>query len=140
MKRKIFLLIIFVIFIFASCGRSEEEPFVLQPPPEREVIDIGEGGTVFRFEAIDYILDKQAWNVHTNEETVGAALYSLGLIDGDRTPFGLFITTVNGLRTDFLEMGSWWSFYIDGCNIGIRGVDETIIEPGRVYTLVYSVE
>ena len=52
--------------------------------------------------------------IHTDQETVGAALLELGLIAGEESEYGLFIKTVNGLTADYDTDGVYWAFYIDG--------------------------
>jgi len=77
------------------------------------------------------------WNVSTDETTVGAALLSVGLIDGDDSEWGLMVTHVNGLRADFNEDDAWWAFYIDG-EMAPAGVDATDIEEGVTYAFVFT--
>ena len=101
--------------------------------------DIGEGETVFRFEVTDDNGEVSAWNVHTDETTVGAALLEVGLIAGDEADFGLMVTEVNGLTADFAADGAFWAFYIDG-EFAMTGVDATNITPDTVYAFVYTAE
>ena len=100
--------------------------------------EIGQGSYIFRFEVFDGYGTVTAWNVHTDETTVGEALFSVGLIDGDVSDFGLFVKEVNGLTVDFDTDQSWWAFYIDG-EMAMAGVDQTEIEAGKVYAFVYTI-
>ena len=99
--------------------------------------DIGEGSTVFRFEVFDGDSNVNAWNVHTDAETVGAALLDVGLIDGDESEFGLMVIYVNNIRADFVEDSAWWAFYIDD-EMAMAGVDDTEIEDGVIYKFIYT--
>lgn len=99
--------------------------------------DIGQGGTIFRFEMLDLNDNFLVWNVSTEETMVGAALLYLGLISGEAGTFGLFVTEVNGVAADFAADNTWWAFFVDG-ESAIMGVDETIIEQGRTYTFVLT--
>ena len=74
------------------------------------------------------------YEIHTNQETVGAALLELGLIAGEEGPYGLYVTTVGGITLDFSTDGSYWAFYIDG-EYAVSGVDSTPITPGASYSL-----
>jgi len=99
--------------------------------------NIGDGSTIFRFEAFDGEGTVHVWNVHTNETTVGAALIDVGLIEGDESEFGMMVIYVNGIRADFNEDGAWWAFYIDD-EMAMAGVDATDIEEGTVYKFIYT--
>ena len=100
---------------------------------------IGEGGTSFSIKVTDNEDVTTLWTVHTDEETVGDALYVAGLVEGDHTDFGLMILSVDGVVADFAANGAWWGFFIDG-ELAMVGVSDTIIEPGEEYALVYMVD
>ncbi len=71
--------------------------------------------------------------VKTNEETVGDALYALGLIDGEEGSYGLYIKSVNGIVADYDADSTYWSFYIDG-EYAMTGASSTPIEAEKTYT------
>ena len=71
--------------------------------------------------------------VKTDAVTVGEALLAEGLIDGESSDYGLYITTVNGITLDWEKDGKYWAFYIDG-EYAQTGVDATKVESGAVYT------
>ena len=75
--------------------------------------------------------------IHTDEDTVGAALLANGLIAGDESEYGLYIKAVNGIIADYNADRSYWAFYIDG-EYAMAGVDSTDITEGVVYQLVYT--
>ena len=141
MKRKSFILPFILVALIAvsalsGCSGKQEEPQT-DTPPAADTHDIGEGSVVFRFEVTDNTDTVTAWNIRTEETTVGAALLEAGLVDGDVSAFGLFVTEVNGLTADYNADQSWWAFYIDG-EMSITGVDTTDIEPDKVYAFVYT--
>lgn len=130
-----------MLMMLAACdtGASSETPAESSPDLVAEnVYDIGQGATVFRLEVTDDEETLNAWNVHTDETTVGAALLAVGLIDGDVSDYGLFVTEVNGLEADFNANQAWWAFYIDG-EMAMAGVDATDIEQGKVYAFIYTI-
>jgi hypothetical protein len=137
MKRKAFtlpfiLVVLIAVTALTGCTGNTgpgESPDTTQ--------SIGQGGTVFRFEVTDNEETVTAWDVRTDEATVGAALLAVGLIDGDMTDFGLMVMYVNGLRANFNEDGAWWAFYING-EMAMAGVDSTDIEPEITYAFVYT--
>lgn len=77
------------------------------------------------------------FTVHTDAATVGEALLSHGLIDGDEGPYGLYVKKVNGMTADYDVDQSYWSFLIGG-EIAMTGVDMTEITEGTEYRLVYT--
>ena len=70
--------------------------------------------------------------------TVGEALLAEGLISGDESEYGLYITSVNGITADWATENAYWAFYIDG-NYAETGVDATPITEGAVYSLTKSI-
>ena len=100
--------------------------------------DIGQGSRTFRFEVTDDSEELSVWNVSTNETTVGDALIAVGLIKGDVSEYGFFVTEVNGLTADFDANESWWGFFIDG-EMAMVGVNAIDIEEGKVYAFIYKV-
>ena len=71
--------------------------------------------------------------IKTEAATVGEALIEEGLIAGDPSDYGLYITTVNGSTLDWDKDGKYWAFYINGEHAQ-TGVDTTNVEDGAVYT------
>lgn len=74
----------------------------------------------------------------TAEEYVGVVLEEEGLISGYEGEFGLYIEQVDGEKAIYEENGAYWSFYI-GEEYAMTGIDQTPIEDGAVYKLVYEV-
>lgn len=136
MKRKLFILPFALVALIAVMALSgcDGNPGPGDSPGSAQ--DIGQGGTVFRFEVTDDTKTVTAWDVHTDETTVGAALLAVGLIEGDRFDFGLMVTAVNGLTADFND-GYWWAFYVDG-EMSMAGADSTEIDPDITYAFVHT--
>lgn len=70
--------------------------------------------------------------------TVGEALLAEGLISGDESEYGLYITSVNGITADWATENAYWAFYIDGA-YAETGVDATPITEGAVYSLTKTI-
>ena len=139
MKRKLFgtmLIALTLVLILAACGGGGAAP-PDTPVDAEDVQTIGQGATVFRFEMIDADETRLAWDVHTDEVTVGAALLGVGLIAGDETEWGLMVEAVNGVVADWDANQSFWAFYIDG-DFAMAGADATDIEYGVTYAFVYT--
>ena len=142
MKSKFILSVLAVIMLAAmafsmltACGNGSTTSGTASDVAAQ---DIGQGGTVFRFEVIDDNENVKAWNVSTDEATVGDALVAVGLIAGDESAFGLMVTEVNGLTADYDANESWWKLLIDG-EMAVEGVSAIEIETGKVYVFVYTI-
>lgn len=77
------------------------------------------------------------FTIHTDKETVGAALIEHNLIEGDAGAYGLYIKKVNGILADYDVDQSWWGFYKNG-EMMLTGVDMTAFEDGDHYELKYE--
>ena len=99
-------------------------------------IELGEGSKTFMFkvDAEGYAI---TFTIHTDEETVGAALLALNIIAGEDSQYGLYVKTVNGILADYDVDQTYWSFYING-EYGMSGVDTTEITEGYTYSFVRS--
>ena len=115
----------------AGCG-SKDAPETTVSAGAAGATSVGEGQTAFRFTVVDADGKETAFDVHTDETTVGAALLALGLIDGDDSEYGLYVKTVNGLTVDYDKDGKYWAFYING-EYASTGVDSTDITAGAEY-------
>jgi len=138
----ILIAIIRIILVTLGFGNDAETP---QNPisqssvdaPPVTVTDIGHGEVVFRFEVIDNEGVVAAWNVSTDDETVGAALLTAGLISGETSAYGLLVTEVNGIAAVYDTDKAYWAFYVDG-EYATAGVDATQIERDKTYAFVYT--
>ena len=79
----------------------------------------------------------EVFDLVTTEETLGAALLANGLIAGNDSEYGLFVTTVNG-RTADDSLQEWWCF-TKGGEMMMTGVDSTEIADGDAYECTLTV-
>lgn len=108
-----------IMTAFAGCGRKNAAA-----PGEKE----------FKLTVVDKDGAKTGFTVRTEAQTVGDALLEEGLISGEKGPYGLYVTEVNGIRAVYEEDGYYWSFYIDG-EYAMSGVDATDVQDGAEYML-----
>lgn len=100
---------------------------------QMEMTPLGEGQTQFAFVVVDADGNETAFDIHTDQKTVGEALLELELIAGDDSEYGLYVKTVNGITADYDTNGTYWAFYINE-EYASTGVDATDIVPGSTYT------
>ena len=93
---------------------------------------LGEGAHSFVLEIADAEGKTITATVNTDEETVGAALLKLNVIQGEDSEYGLYVKTVNGETADYNTDGVYWAFYING-EYAMTGVDATTLEAGATY-------
>lgn len=74
------------------------------------------------------------FTLHTDKDTVGAALLEHELIAGEESQYGLYVKTVNGMTADYDTDKTYWAFYING-EYAMTGVDGTEITDGSTYKL-----
>lgn len=95
----------------------------------------GKGNTSFTLVVTDLDVKTTTVTIKTDKATVGAALLELGIIDGDPSDWGLYVTTVNGIKLDWDKDQAYWSFYI-GEEYAMTGVDSTDVVAGTTYKLI----
>lgn len=74
----------------------------------------------------------------TQEAYLGQCLLSEGLIEGEEGPYGLYVTKVDGESAIYEEDSSYWAFYENGEYASV-GIDQTTIEDGDRFSLVYTI-
>lgn len=71
--------------------------------------------------------------IQTDEEYLGAALQQEGLIEGQESEYGLFITTVDGYTADDAAQ-EWWCITKGGQDVN-TGADSTPIADGDQFEI-----
>lgn len=122
-KRAVSLILCIVLIaamaLFTGCSDKKEN-------------SVGEGEKSFTFIVTDGDGNEETFEVKSDAQTVGEALISEGLLEGEEGPYGLYVKTVNGISADYEKDGTYWAFYIDG-EYAMTGVDMTDIEDGETY-------
>lgn len=78
-------------------------------------------------------------DMKSDAEFLGEALEEKSLIEYEEGPYGKFILKADGEKAVFEEDGAYWGFFI-GEEYAMLGVDQTPIEEGKVYRLVYTID
>ena len=135
-------LMLTVAMAFSAVGCSSEDSASTDSgesflSAREETMVLGEGQTTFSLLVVDQEGTEYTFQVHTDQETVGAALLEEGLIAGEEGAYGLYITSVLGMTADYEADQSYWAFYING-DYANTGVDTTTILAGDSYELRYE--
>lgn len=124
------LLIISMSLIFTSCKEKVKKNNDVSV--SSSVTALGEGSREFIFTVVTADGNEKTYNIKTDEITVGEALSSLKLIDGENGAYGLYVKTVDSVTYDYDKDGKYWAFYING-EYASSGVDKTEIKQGDRY-------
>ena len=138
MQSTAILLLALVLFAaLVACDTTEEAPPTLWDNATYQTdTELGSGAKTIAVEVV--LPDKQVtFTVHTDQDTVGAALLEHGLIAGEQGAYGLYVKVVNGITADYDVDQSYWAFQING-EYAMTGVDTTEITEGETYQLVYT--
>lgn len=102
-----------------------------------DVTVLGEGKVAFNFTVVDKDGNETKFEIHTDAETVGAALLEHALIEGEESQYGLYVKKVNGILADYDVDQTYWGFFVND-EYAMSGVDTTDIEAGKVYSFKVS--
>ena len=94
-------------------------------------------GVSFTFVVTDLEGNESTFDITTSKATVGEALLDEGLIVGEDSEYGLYVTSVNGMAADWDNDQTYWAFYIDG-EYATTGVDATEVTEGATYSFVLT--
>ena len=78
----------------------------------------------------------ESFTIETDAEYLRQALEQEGLIEGDESEYGLFVTVVNGIAADDSQ-SQWWAFSKDGVMLE-TGVDSTPVADGDQFEATLS--
>ena len=97
-------------------------------------VEVGEGATTITVE-VTAEEKTVTFTIHTDGTTLRQALEENGLVAGEESEYGLFVTAVNGMTVDYDADGFYWAFYKSGEYL-MTGVDTTEIADGEQYEIV----
>lgn len=125
------LLAVIICAVLSGCNVSTAPKSIWETAVYKDNTELGEGSKTL---VIDVIAEDKTveLTVHSDKETVGAALTEHELIEGEQGPYGLYVKTVNGMLADYDINKTYWSFTKDG-EAMMQGVDTTDLENGAHY-------
>lgn len=131
------LALVFAVSL-SSCKSTEDKTGLWENAVYLEDTEFGKGETTVQAE-VKTPERSVTFTIHTDKETLGAALLEHELISGEEGPYGLYLKVVNGITADYDVDHSYWALYKDG-EYMMTGVDTTEIMDGDHYELVYTKE
>ena len=144
MKKLLSLLLALVmVFGLVACGTTET-PETTEGTTEATSAETTASteaeaaGVAFTVVVTDLDGTETTFEYTSEAETVGEALLAEGLIAGDESDYGLYVTTVNGITADWATENAYWAFYING-EYAQTGVDATELTEGATYSFVKTV-
>ena len=144
--KKLISLLLCLAMVLSFSAVSFAEAAEAEEPTENEIVwdeneetillemdaEYGEGEKTFSL-VVTHLNEVTVCTVHTDEETVGAALDALNIVAGEDSEYGLYVKTIDGYTADYDTDGSYWAFYIDG-EYAMTGVDSTEIAEDSTYS------
>lgn len=134
-------------------GQNTENPVSASTPAETQGENGGGGQASSVWDAAEYTEDTELGDgavtvnvevkaeersvtltLHTDKDTLGAALLENSLVSGDESEFGLYIKFVIGIEADYDKDGTYWALSKDGEYL-MTGADSTPIADGGHYEL-----
>ena len=130
----ILCVVLLAVAVLMTAGCSGNQPSDNSSAPVAGATVVGEGDTSFAFTVVFPDGTDAAYEVHTDEDTVGAALLECELIAGEQSDYGLYVKTVAGTTLDYDTDKMYWAFYENDA-YAAAGVDTTAIVAGTTYSL-----
>lgn len=97
-----------------------------------------EGDKTITVEVVHGDGSEKSFTISTDSENLRGALeQEEGLVSGDESEYGLFVTTVDGETADSTNE-EWWCFTKNGESL-MSGVDDTMIADGEQYEITFTV-
>ncbi len=127
------LSVIFILSCFAACNKDSKKKMsgLWDSATYKEDTALGEGNKEIKVDVTAG--DKTVtFTVKTEAETLGGALFSLGLINDPS-----FFNVVNGIEASWEKDKAYWGFY-QGEEYMLVGVNDAKISGGESYRLVYQ--
>lgn len=96
------------------------------------------GSKTITVEVVHKDLSTKTFTYHTDAEYLGEVLQAEGLIKGDQGDYGLYMTEVDGETAIYETDQAYWALF-EGKDYANQSIDQTPINDGDVFSLVYSI-
>ena len=95
------------------------------------------GEKAYTFTVVDAEGNEKKYDLTTEEEMLGDALVSEGLLEGEEGQYGLYVKAVDGITANEANQ-EWWCLTKGGESV-MTGVDMTPVEDGAAYEFTLTV-
>lgn len=129
-------LVLSFVLCLVSCNEKIDAEGLWENATYRSDKEFGKGEKTVE---VEVKVEEQSvtFTIHTDADTLGAALLEHELIAGEDGQYGIYVKTVNGILADYDVNKSYWGFYQNGEYL-MSGVDTTTIVGGEHFEIVYS--
>ena len=80
---------------------------------------------------------EKEFTYETDDEYLGELLTEEGLVEGETSEYGMYITKVDGEQAVFETDNAYWALYENG-EYASTGADQTVLDNGDEFSIVYT--
>ena len=143
--KKIFCILLALALIlgaFAGCKKQNPNPTETTGANQTENAEATETENTQKTKAFSVVIvhkdgATKTLPLETEEEYLGAALLSAGVVEAEENRFGMHIKKADGEKAVFEEDGAYWAVYV-GEEPATKSTDLTPVEQDKVYKLIYT--
>jgi len=95
------------------------------------------GGKSITVEVVHGDGTSKTFTFSTDAEYLGEVLEAEELVEFEEGPYGMMIKAVDGEKAVYEEDGAYWALF-EGEDYAMQGADQTVIEDGDLFKLVYT--
>ncbi|MBR5508164.1 MAG: DUF4430 domain-containing protein [Clostridia bacterium] len=136
-KSMLAVLCMVLCFSFISCNKAEEKVSLWENATytDNQVFGDGSKTIILEVKAEEKSVE---FTFRTEAEILADVLTEHNIISGEEGPYGIYVTSVNGIEAIYEENQSFWSLERNGLQL-TTGVSETGIKDGDKFTFVYTI-
>ena len=99
--------------------------------------DPPEGDKTVTVKVVHADQSEKEFTYETDDEYLGELLTEEGLVEGETSEYGMYITKVDGEQAVFETDNAYWALYENG-EYAATGADQTVLDNGDEFSLVYT--
>ena len=99
--------------------------------------DPPEGDKTVTVKGVHADQSEKEFTYETDDEYLGELLTEEGLVEGETSEYGMYITKVDGEQAVFETDNAYWALYENG-EYASTGADQTVLDNGDEFSLVYT--
>lgn len=99
--------------------------------------DPPEGDKTVTVKVVHADQSEKEFTYETDDEYLGELLTEEGLVEGETSEYGMYITKVDGEQAVFETDNAYWALYENG-EYASTGADQTVLDDGDEFSLVYT--